>query len=176
MPGSVPLNEDVHFDVITAGNTGAAADADSPPTFSVYEEATDVAILGPVTFTKRTALTGNYRGTFSVTVANGFEVGKWYNVISTATVGGITGKCVCLAFRCAPAENVVGVPIVDTTTLSGTASTAITTLDALIDRIAPTLIGTLTGAGSGIEVYTYAGVTVTAHIDIDGNRSFVGFS
>lgn len=107
----IPIDEVVHFDAITSHpTTGAAADADSTPTFDVYEEATDTGLLGATNLTKRTSLTGDYRGTFTASAANGFEAGKWYNVIVSATVNAIAGKGVVLTFRVAPAETSAGVP------------------------------------------------------------------
>lgn len=117
----VPIDEVVHFDVVTSDPTdeGAAVDADSAPTFDVFEESTDTPILDDQTMTKRTSLTGNYRGSFTASAANGFEAGKWYNVIATAIVGGKTGKCVAMRFRVGPAEAVAGVPKVDQHALGG---------------------------------------------------------
>lgn len=96
----IPIGEVVYFDAITSSpTTGAATDADSTPTFAVYEEATDTDIGVGGNLTKRTSLTGNYRGSFTASLANGFEVGKWYSVIGSATVGAIAGKSVLLHFR-----------------------------------------------------------------------------
>lgn len=131
MDTNIPIDEVVHFDAITSDNTGAATDADSTPTWAVFEEDTDTSIVDD-DFTKRTSLTGNYRGSFTVSAANGFEVGKYYSVIGTATVNSTTGKCVCAMFRCVPAENVVGVPQVDVTNMSDTVYTNIS--DDILDR------------------------------------------
>jgi len=120
----IPIDEVVYFDAITSTpSTSAAVDADSAPTFAVYEEATDTAILDAQTMTKRTALTGNYRGTVTASAANGFEAGKWYSVVATGIVGGVTGKCVVKNFRIVPAESSAGVPKVDATHFGGTAGT-----------------------------------------------------
>lgn len=116
----IPLDEVVYFDVITSSSTGAATDADSTPTFAVYEESTDTDIGVGGNFTKRTSLTGNYRASFTVSSANGFEVGKWYAVIGSATVGSVTGKCVCLHFRVLPAEVSAGVSTVLLSSGTGT--------------------------------------------------------
>jgi hypothetical protein len=108
----IPLDEVVHFDITThSPQNGAVTNADSTPTWAVYEEATDTAILTG-DFTQRTALTGNYRGTFTASAANGFEVGKWYNVIASATVNNRAGKQVTLNFRLVAAETTVGEPTV----------------------------------------------------------------
>jgi hypothetical protein len=121
----IPLDEVLHFDVLTHHpSTGAVTDADSTPTFAVYEEATDTDIGVGGNLTKRTSLTGDYRGTFTASAANGFEVGKWYNVIASATVNAIAGKTRALIFRIVLAESVVGEPKVDVGAIGGTAQTA----------------------------------------------------
>jgi len=55
-------------------------------------------------------------------------------------------------------------------------SVEIAALDDLLDKFAPALIGTVTGAGTGTEVFVYGGVTMTVVVDNDGNRSSVVFS
>lgn len=85
------LEETIVLDFITSSSTGAAADADSLPTAEVFEDANDTAILSP-TVTKRTSKTGNYRVPVACTAANGFEAGKSYNVIASATIGGVAAK------------------------------------------------------------------------------------
>lgn len=162
----IPIDEVVYFDIITSNPTGAAADADAAPTFSVYEEDTDTAILGPTNFTKRTALTGNYRGTFTVSVANGFEAGKWYSVIGSATVSSTAGKCVCMNFRCKPAEAQAGVSKVDIAYINGTMATSGETVNANVISIsgdsdaADNLEAAYDGTG-------YAGGTIRQKVDLD---------
>lgn len=120
--GEIPLDEVVYFDVTTHNvTTGAISDADSTPTFDVFEEATDTPIVSATNFTKRTSLTGNYRGTFTCSAANGFELGKWYNVIASATVNSVAAKAVALTFRIIPAESSAGVQNVDVTHIGGSA-------------------------------------------------------
>lgn len=55
-------------------------------------------------------------------------------------------------------------------------TTAITTIDTLMDRFAPAIIGTASGSRSGVEVFIYNGVTMTSTVDDDGNRTSVVFS
>lgn len=117
----IPLDEVIHFDGISSASTGAAVDADSTPTFAVYEEATDTDIGVGGNMTKRTSLTGNYRGSFTASAANGFEVGKWYNVIGSATIGAIATKGILKSFRIVLAESVVGEPKVDVGAFGGSA-------------------------------------------------------
>ncbi len=105
---SIPLNEVVHFDAVTHNpSTGAVTDADSSPTWSVFEENTDTAILSG-SMTKRSALTGDYRASFTASAANGFELGKFYSVVCQATVVGVTGKLVAIAFRVTAEEATAG--------------------------------------------------------------------
>ena len=87
------------MDFITSSpTTGAAADADSLPACEVFEDATDTAILTP-TVTKRTGKTGQYRVPVACTSANGFEVGKSYNVTVSATVGAVAAKAIVQTFQ-----------------------------------------------------------------------------
>jgi len=58
--------------------------------------------------TKRTDKIGNYRGTFTASAANGFEVGKYYSIVVSATVGEVAGKCVASSFRLTAAETTAG--------------------------------------------------------------------
>jgi hypothetical protein len=82
-------------------STGEVSDADVIPTCEVFEGDNDMAILTP-TVVKRTNKTGNYRVSFSATTANGFEEGKYYNVIVQAIVSGITAKTRLVSFRLEP--------------------------------------------------------------------------
>jgi hypothetical protein len=131
----------VHFDEITSHpTTGAATDVDSgTPSFSVFEEGTDTPILSAQSMTKRTSLTGNYRGSFTMSAANGFEVGKWYNVITSATVNSVAGKTMSMRLRCVLAETTVGAPKVDGADLVWAATTRVLT--------AATNLGILDAAG-----------------------------
>jgi hypothetical protein len=116
------LEETIILDFITSSpTTGAAADADSTPTCAVYEETNDTAILTP-TVVKRTSLTGNYRVPVACTAANGFEVGKSYAVIASATVGSVAAKAMVSNFQ----VRAVGVTI--------SATTANQLADALLKR------------------------------------------
>lgn len=86
------LEETIYVDFITSSpTTGAAADADSTPTCEIFEDTSDTAILTP-TVVKRTSKTGNYRVPVVCTAANGFEAGKSYAVIVSATVGAVAAK------------------------------------------------------------------------------------
>jgi hypothetical protein len=119
----LPIDEVVHFTVTTRDPaTGGESDATGDVVFNIYEEATDTPIAGsPITMTKRTSLTGRYRGTFTMSTANGFEAGKFYDVIVSGTVVGVTDNAPVMLIHCVPAESVVGVPKVDQHALGGDA-------------------------------------------------------
>lgn len=123
----VPLDEVIHVEAIASSSTGAATDADSTPTFAVYEESTDTDIGIGGNMTKRTSLTGDYRASFTASAANGFELGKWYAVIGSATIGGVATKGVLMRFRIVAAESVAGYPAVDTTKWLGGTIPAVNT-------------------------------------------------
>jgi len=108
----IPLDEVFHFRRATHDATGQVVAADSTPTYSVFEEATDTEILEDVSMTATSGETGVYRGAVTLSAANGFEVGKWYSLLMTAVVDGITAIETILEFRIAPAETVAGVPLV----------------------------------------------------------------
>lgn len=114
----VPLGQTITIDFVTHGTTGAITDADSTPTSEVFEETTDVAILTP-TCTKRTSKTGNYRLQVACTIANGFELGKSYSVVASATVGGIAGKAVVASFM-------IGAPFIYGTVVANAGNTVAT--------------------------------------------------
>lgn len=114
----IPIDEVVTFDIVTHNPfTADVSDADSAPTFAVYEDTTDTDVGVGGNMTKRTSLTGNYRASFTASAANGFEAGKWYSVIVSATVVSTSAKTVALHFMAVPAESSAGVPDVRATSL-----------------------------------------------------------
>lgn len=129
----VPIDTAATFDVVVHDpDTGSVADADSAPVYDVFEDITDTPILSAQTMTKRTSKTGNYRGTFTCSAANGFEADKSYNVVVSATKTGsvsasaITAKKVALTFRAGLAVSVAGVPPVDVADWKGAPAPAMT--------------------------------------------------
>jgi len=85
--------------VVSDPATGAASDADSDPDVEIYEDG-DSAPTTTISATKRdVGTTGQYTATVALTAANGFEIGKTYNVYAIATVGGTTGKAIISTFK-----------------------------------------------------------------------------
>lgn len=130
------LNDIATYDFVTNANTGAAVDADSTPTCEIFEDDNDTPILTPAV-TKRTGKTGNYRVTFTCSAANGFENGKFYNLIASATVATIAGKARVSTFQ------------IETTTLSGPSSVTLTFEDSNNDPV-PLVRFTIVGQASAI--------------------------
>jgi hypothetical protein len=110
---TVTLGDSIFLDFITSNpNTGSVQDADVLPSCETFEDAYDVAIVSP-TVVKRTNKTGNYRVNVQVTNANGFEMGKSYNVIASATVNGIASKGVIGSFSINTIKRPVGSVVAD---------------------------------------------------------------
>ena len=124
--------------------------------------------------------------------ANGFDasgrvdVGKWLGTAAaTPSVAGVPE--VDVTYVNGSAASGSGTPDVNVASISGD-STAANNLEAAFDgdgyaftgctlpqlkSMAPMLIGTVTGAGTGTEVFTYDSVTQTVTVDSSGNRSNV---
>lgn len=152
-PSHCTIGDNLVFSICTHdADTGALTDA-SAVTYRVYEDETATAILNGTMAVLDTAnTTGFYTELIAVTTANGFEAGKTYTIYIEATVDGVTGG-ISFAFK---AEAV-----------------SLKTIDTLLDKFAPVIIGTVTGARTGTEVFVYGGVTVTSENDADGNRTAV---
>jgi hypothetical protein len=72
--------------------TGAATDADSAPSYRVYEDETSTPILtGTMALLDGSNTVGFYSEQITLSAANGFEVGKSYSLYVAAAVGGVTG-------------------------------------------------------------------------------------
>lgn len=92
------LDDTITIDFCTHNpETGAVSDADSLPTCEVFEDSDDTSLNG-ITVTKRTGKTGDYRVQIVCTQANGFDIGKSYNAVATATVNTITAKALVCSF------------------------------------------------------------------------------
>lgn len=73
-------------------DTGAATDADSVPTYRIYEDETSTPILtGSMALLDGANTTGFYTEQVSLSAANGFEKGKCYTAYIQATVNSIVG-------------------------------------------------------------------------------------
>lgn len=109
----------------TSPSTGSSSDADAAPTFEVFEETTDTDMGFGGSMTKRTSKTGSYRGQFTVSAANGFELGKVYSIDITAIIAGVTTKANGGWFRVVAAEGTAGYPVSDAVRINNNATAAV---------------------------------------------------
>lgn len=129
--GSWKIDDLLTFTVTTHRvDTGAATDADSVPTYRVYEDETGTPILtGSMALLDSANTAGFYSEQITLSAANGFEKGKSYNIYIAATVNTVVGA----TEKCFQVEAEV-----DANTVSGTvaAVTTVTTVTNLTN--APT--------------------------------------
>ena len=172
----LPIDEVVHFTVTTRDPaTGGESDATGDLVFNIYEEATDAPIAGsPITMTKRTSLTGRYRGTFTMSAANGFESGKFYDVIVSGTVAGVTDNYPAMLIHCVPAESSAGVPKVDMSHHGGTAYTA-GAIPSAVAGAAGGLFIAGSNAATTMATFTVSGATtLTGAVSLGSTLAIVG--
>lgn len=82
------INDLLTFTVTTHRfDTGAASDADGVPTYRIYEDETGTPVLtGSMAKLDDAGTAGFYSEQITLSAANGFEVGKSYNIYIAATV------------------------------------------------------------------------------------------
>jgi hypothetical protein len=92
-PTEVEIGDSLVFSVCTHDpDTGVLTDADSAPSYRVYEDETGTAILtGSMAKLDDANTAGFYTESIACTSANGFESGKTYTVYIAATVDSDTG-------------------------------------------------------------------------------------
>lgn len=147
-------------DFICHTTAGQVSDADSLPTAEVFEDESDTSIYTP-TVSKRTSKTGDYRVAVPLLLANGFEVGKCYNIIVTATVGGITSKAVIGTFTI---ENIIyssGVVSTGSTATAIVTTLAETATDCFKDALLLFTSGNLRNQVKKISAYNGTSKTLT---------------
>jgi hypothetical protein len=122
------LEDTIYLDFTTHDPvTGESTSADATPTCNIFENTTDVAILTPVVVV-RAGHTGVYRVPVVCTTANGFEIGKSYNVDVTAIVNGVTAKSCLATLQMFPARK-MGAVVADTGNTAATFLTDLTEAD-----------------------------------------------
>lgn len=191
----VRLEETITLDFVTHRfDTGAVTDDDATPTVEVFEDSTDTTLAG-ITVTKRTAKTGNYRAVIVCTAANGYEAGKSYNAVATATVNSVVGKGAIgawimrsavnlglTALPAAAADAAGGLPISDAggldmdaqkadivSILADTGTDGVVLPQAQADKVWSSAGRTLTSFGTLIaDIWASATRTLTAAADSSG--------
>lgn len=137
--GFYEINNTPTFTITTRRvDTGAASDADTNPMYHVYEDETSTPIItGTMSLLNSANTAGFYSEQITLSAANGFEVGKSYNIYIQATVNGVTGS-MSRSFQIrpnvigvnvlqwgsgtVPNPNITGVPKVDLTHINGLAT------------------------------------------------------
>ena len=91
--GSWKINDNITFVCNTHNaSTGAATDADSVPSYRVYEDETTAPLLtGVMAKLDDANTTGFYSEQIALSAANGFENGKCYSIYISATVDSVEG-------------------------------------------------------------------------------------
>jgi len=99
-PAQVILGDNLVFSVCTHDpNTAVLTDADSVPTYRIYEDETGTAILtGGMAKLDDDNTTGFYTELIACTPGNGFESGKTYTIYIQGTVDSDTGG-ICFGFK-----------------------------------------------------------------------------
>ena len=106
-PAEARLEATLTFSVTTHdADTGALTDADAVPTYRVYEDDGNVALLtGNMEIRDTANTTGAYFKKITCSAANGFEIGKSYEIYIEATVDPDTGG-ITFGFKIIPAQGV----------------------------------------------------------------------
>lgn len=96
---TVHLGDSLTFSICTHDpDTGELTNADSAPSYRVYEDETPTPVLtGTMSALEATNTTGLYTEEVDCTTENGFEKGKSYTIYIEATVDGNTGAT-CYGF------------------------------------------------------------------------------
>lgn len=122
--------DDTYTFTLSVNGTSGAVDADSVPSYRVYEDETGTAILtGSMAKLDDANTTGYYSEQITLSTANGLEKGKSYNIILCATVSSTT-SCTNETFQI-EAE-------VDSNTVSGTVATVTSVTNAVTLPTMPT--------------------------------------
>lgn len=104
-PTDVIIGDNLVFGIATHDpDTSELTDADSAPSYRIYEDEAGTPILtGNMAKLDDANTTGFYTELIACTAGNGFEDGKTYTIYIEATVGGATGG-ICYAFKAVDAE------------------------------------------------------------------------
>jgi hypothetical protein len=95
----IPQGQVIELDGHTYDATFTLTDADSTPTYEVFQQGNTTAIMTG-SMTRRS--TGTYYVSITTSSGNGFTIGKTHQVKMLATVGGALGKSVLSRFLTIP--------------------------------------------------------------------------
>lgn len=153
-------------------DTGAATDADSAPTYRVYEDETSTPIVtGTMALLDSANTAGFYSEQVTLSAANGFEKGKSYNIYIQGAVNSVTASTSrYLQIEAEVDANTVSPTVVNVnvTQISGD-STAADNLESYTDGTTPmpvnvTQISGDTTSADNLESYTDGTTPIPANI------------
>lgn len=121
---TVLLGNNLTFSICTHDpDTGVLTDADSAPTYRVYEDETATAIMnGTMSILDTSNTTGFYTELIACTALNGFEIGKSYTIYIEATVDSDRGG-ICYGFTVLDNVPDVNLYSINNTTVTGDGGT-----------------------------------------------------
>lgn len=115
--------DDLYTFTLSVNGTSGAVDADSVPSYRIYEDETGTAILtGSMAKLDDAGTTGFYSEQVTLSAANGLEKGKSYNIIMCAVISAVT-HCTTEVFQIESE--------VDSNTVSGTVTVGSINTDAI---------------------------------------------
>jgi len=157
--------------------TGAVTDADTVPTYRVYEDETGTPILtGSTAKLDDAGTTGYYSEQITLSAANGLEKGKTYTIRVSATVGGVTGAMshtfqieaevdANIVSDSTLQSNVADIHTDTGTTIPGTITTMQGNVTDVLTDTGTTIPGTITTMqGNVTDILTDTGTTIPATI------------
>jgi len=150
-PSQVNIGDNLVFSICTHDpDTGVLTDADSAPSYRVYEGETSAAILtGTMAKLDDANTTGFYTESIACTAANGFENGKSYTIYIQATVDSDTGG-ISYGFK-------AGRVHADATAISGSTDAA----DKLEASVETVVIGTVNTGNTAATQTTFVSDDIT---------------
>ena len=160
--GSWQIDDVVTFTANThSASTGAETDADSAPTYRVYEDETGTAILnGTMALLDDANTVGHYSEQITLSAANGFENDKSYHIRIRGVVGGVAGATIrTLQVEAALATASALASLVTTVGTAGDGLTNINLPNQTMD-----IVGNITGNLSGSVGSVTAAVAITSNV------------
>jgi len=172
--GSWKIDDALTFPAVTHRfDTGALTNADAVPLYRVFEDETPTPIVSGAMAALGYGGTGTYSEQITLSAANGFEKGKSYTVLITATVNAITGA----AYHTFQMEAEVDANTVSSKTgYSLAANQAISTVTGNVEgKVLGGGASSITGTGVRAEIATAQAIsTVSGNVNGDVQGKVLG--
>jgi len=173
--GQLLINDVFTFTAATHDATGEQTDADSVPSYRVYEDETGTPILtGNMAKLDDAGTTGFYSEQITLSTGNGFEVGKFYTAKILGIVDGITGNTLrcwqvidAIATADLPAIDGSGYVRLQATTHTGAVIPTVSTLTGHTAQTGDSFARIGAPVGASISADVAAVKAQTAAIEVD---------